>query len=250
MIRISRWKVLAAVGLVVLAAAIYGVEILAFRDARGTLFYLVQDVAFMPISILVVAVIVTEVVEWRERVSTLRKLNMVIGAFFSELGNELVSLLAGFDPDLESLCAVACPADGWGRQQFAAARARLDAREWDCRAERGDLEAVARLLSRHRDFLLVLIENPTLLEHESFTELLWAVLHIGDELAARGAAGALGKADLDHLSVDISRAYRMLVRRWLDSMEHLSAQYPYLYALAARTSPLARAAAAAQAACA
>jgi len=243
MIRISRWKVTAAVGLVVLAAVLYGVELLLFRDPRSTLFYLVQDLAFLPVSVLVVAVIVSEVVEWRERESTLRKLNMVIGAFFSELGNDLLAVLTGFDPDLESLCAAACPAEGWARQEFAAARAKLDGRRWACRAERGDLEAVAQLLGRHRDFLLVLVENPSLLEHESFTELLWAVLHVGDELAARGGSGALDQADLDHLSGDIDRSYRMLVRQWLDSMEHLSEQYPYLYSLAARTSPLARAAA-------
>jgi hypothetical protein len=40
------------------------------------------------------------------------------------------------------------------------------------------------LLSK-RDFLVALMENPNLLEHESFTDLLWAVFHLVEELAVR-----------------------------------------------------------------
>ncbi len=69
---------------------------------------------------------------------------------------------------------------------------------------------------------------------------MWAVLHVGDELAARDSLTALGAADLDHLGVDIGRAYGHLVRQWLDYIEHLSRDYPFLYSLAVRTSPLAQ----------
>ena len=47
------------------------------------------------------------------------------------------------------------------------------------------VEALVNLhnfLAKKREILLHLLENPNLLEHESFTDLLWAVFHLSDEL--------------------------------------------------------------------
>jgi hypothetical protein len=67
-----------------------------------------------------------------------------------------------------------------------------------------------------RDFLVRLLENPILLEHESFTELLRAVFHLTEELAAREDLGNLPDSDYKHLAGDIKRAYVLLVHQWLD----------------------------------
>ena len=45
------------------------------------------------------------------------------------------------------------------------------------------------------------------------------------------------KTLLKHLSGDIQRAYQILVREWLDYLEHLKQDYPYLFSLALRTNP-------------
>lgn len=240
MLRITRWKAIFATGLVLLAAALYAVQPLIFSDPHSTLFYLLQDVAFVPISVLVVTVIVAEALEWRERSALLHRLNMIIGAFFSETGYDLLRRLLVFDPDRVELQSVARPQPGWERVQFLAARRALAAWSPACDARLGDLAGLEAVLREHRHFMLALVENPGLLEHERFTELMWAVLHVDDELAARDSLTDLGAADLDHLGLDIGRAYTQLVRQWLDYMEHLSRHYPFLYSLAVRTSPLAQ----------
>jgi hypothetical protein len=240
MLRITRWKVAFATGLVLLAAALYAVQLLVFRDPHSTLFYLLQDVAFLPISVLVVTVIVAEALEWREHSALLHRLNMIIGAFFSETGYDLLRRLLAFDPGQAELRSVVRPLPGWERAQFLAARRSLSAWSPSCDARIGDLAGLEALLREHRQFMLSLVENPGLLEHERFTELMWAVLHVDDELTARDSLVGLGAADLDHLGIDIGRAYTQLVRQWLDYMEHLSRHYPYLYSLAVRTSPLAQ----------
>jgi hypothetical protein len=89
----------------------------------------------------------------------------------------------------------------------------------------------------HRTFLLGLLENPNLLEHEAFTGMLWAVFHLADELSARATVSGLPDADLDHLSGDIKRAYGILIVQWLTYMKHLHKDYPYLFSLAMRTNP-------------
>jgi len=93
-----------------------------------------------------------------------------------------------------------------------------------------------------KDFLLRLLENQNLLEHESFTDVLWAVFHLAEELEARESLQGLPDADHKHLSSDVKRVYGQLALQWLKYMEHLKKSYPYLFSLSLRTNPFDRSA--------
>ncbi|MDD1679362.1 MAG: hypothetical protein LUO93_09315 [Methanomicrobiales archaeon] len=67
-------------------------------------------------------------------------------------------------------------------------------------------------LSSRRDFLLRLLENPILLEHQRFTELLQAVFHFTEELDKRFNLSTLPDNDIFHLVGDAKRIYRLLIR--------------------------------------
>ena len=82
-----------------------------------------------------------------------------------------------------------------------------------------------------------LLNNPNLLEHDSFTDLLWAVFHLTAELAHRKDLGSLPETDCEHIAGDIKRAYSSLAHEWLNYMKHLKNNYPYLFSLAIRTNP-------------
>jgi hypothetical protein len=88
-----------------------------------------------------------------------------------------------------------------------------------------------------RNFMLRLLENPNLLEHETFTELLMAVFHLTEELGHRQSCSELCQADRNHFGGDIKRAYLLLIYEWLGYMKHLKQNYPYLFSLALRTNP-------------
>jgi hypothetical protein len=107
-----------------------------------------------------------------------------------------------------------------------------------------DLEHLKEAFSKERDFLLILIENPTLLEHESFTDLLLSIFHFHEELSRRQSLKGLPGSDLTHLKIDAQRVYKQLVHEWLEYMRYLKANYPYLFHLAMRTNPFDRAASA------
>ena len=85
--------------------------------------------------------------------------------------------------------------------------------------------------------MLRLLENPNLMEHERFTDLLWAVLHFEEELEARVNAEGPLPADEAHLGVDARRAYTALLAEWLFYVQHLKADYPYLFSLVVRMHP-------------
>ena len=93
------------------------------------------------------------------------------------------------------------------------------------------------LLLQKRDFVLGLLQNPNLLEHDEFTDLLWAVCHLTEELEAREILQDLPRSDLKHLASDLQRAFGFLVREWLMYMQHLRGHYPYIYSLSVRTNP-------------
>ncbi len=100
-----------------------------------------------------------------------------------------------------------------------------------------DLEELKTFLIRKRQFLLALLENPNLLEHERFTDLLWATFHLTEELEVRESLTDIPEADIKHIAGDIQRVYRQLIVEWLSYVEHLKSRYPYLFSLVARMHP-------------
>jgi hypothetical protein len=229
-------KVALGAGLLAASAVLYLLQVAAFGAPRSTLFYLVQDLAFLPISVLVLTLIVSGVLRERERQAMLHKLNMIIGAFYSEVGNDLIRRITAFDPRAAELLDGLAGGDPAAAERREAARAVLGA-GGPVDARLGDLVALRDLLAAKRAFLLVLLQDPNLLEHETFSELTWAVLHLTEELMARPDPAHLGEADLDHISGDLQRAYRLLALEWLAYLTHLRSEYPYLYSLAARLNP-------------
>jgi hypothetical protein len=196
------------------------------------------DIAFLPIEVLLVTIIVHRVLDMREKRNRMEKLNMVIGAFFSEMGMQLLHHLSDFDSTCIQIKNCLEPDAEWKREDFQ--RAGRELSEYECSIGRDDvlLEEMRDFLLSKRGFLLTLLENPTLMEHETFTDLLWAVFHLTEELKYRYALADLPEMDHEHLCGDIARAYSRLLREWLVYLEHLKENYPYLFSLAVRMNPL------------
>ena len=176
----------------------------------------------------------------RERIARMDKLKMVIGTFFSEVGTHLLTSFSDYDPDLWQIRQDLIITGEWTDEDFRQVNTKLQKYDYSIDVTKADLPHLADFLSAKRDFLLRLLENPSLLEHESFTELLHAVFHLAEELDARTDLHTLPNTDKVHLGHDIARAYCLLVDQWLDYMEYLKDNYPYLFSLAMRTNPFDR----------
>ncbi len=223
--------------LVMLSALMYFLEIRIFHAERDTFFYLLQDLAFVPIQVLLVTVIVDQVLRLREKAAMLNKLNMVIGTFFSEAGTRMLKSFSGFDHHIDRIRPELLVKGDWIDRRFDQVMTDLKQYDYDIDVRKNDLGGLKLFLSGKRDFLLRLLENQNLLEHETFTELLWAIFHLTEELEARADLAKLSVADQEHLAIDIRRAYIILISEWLSYMKHLKKEYPYLFSLAVRTNP-------------
>lgn len=233
----TNWLIFLAVALVVLSTLIYLLHFAVFRDAHHIFIYLIGDIAFVPVEVLLVTVIIHQLLSHREKRALLKKLNMVIGAFFNEVGTDLLKKLIVLDEDFDEVRQNLLLQNEWTRRDFLQAGKRMAEYDYSIEVKPDALDDLRAFLLAKREFSLRLLENPNLLEHESFTDLLWAVTHLTEELAHRDDVYGLAAADYEHLAGDIRRAYVRTIGEWLKYMEHLQRTYPYLFSLAVRTNP-------------
>ncbi len=176
----------------------------------------------------------------REKLIRVKKLNVIIGVFFSELGTRLLITLTKADPQIETIRETLCLEENFSDKDFLSLVDRITNYVFGIEIDKVNLEELRDLLAGKTDILLRLLENPNLLEYETFTELLQAVFHITEELLVRDDLKNLPETDLAHLAGDIRRSYRLLGHQWLEYMKHLKDNYPYLFSLAIRMNPFDR----------
>lgn len=234
--RYSTFIVLAGI-FMFLSALVYFVHYLIFRDVHHIFIYMVGDLAFLPLEVFLVVIVIERILARRERLAILEKLNMVIGAFFSEVGTQLLhKLLSCFKKNKEISQQLAVDLD-WTHTDFRKAVVFASTLEDKPHCLDIDLDELRAFLIRKRPFLLALLENPNLLEHERFTALLWATFHLAEELEARPSMKNLPETDIEHIAGDIKRVYGHLAAEWVSYVEHLKLNYPFLFSLVVRTHP-------------
>jgi hypothetical protein len=233
----SQWYILIVLTLLVSSAVFYSIEILIFHNTKDTFFYMLQDISFVPIQVLLVTFVIDGLMKRREKESFLNKLNMVIGVFYNDIGADFIKSCNNFIQDIAETGRHLTISAKWTDRDFNNARNSINLSPKQFNLNQDSLTEVNALLVQKKENLLSMLENPNLLEHESFTDLLWAMFHLSDELSHRKSFDNLPQADIDHLRVDIHRAYIHVTREWVSYMKHLKRDYPYLFSVAVRTNP-------------
>jgi hypothetical protein len=228
--------------MVLLIIIIYGSNYLVLGDAEHIISYIWTHLGFIPVDILIVAFLLDEIIEKKEKEAMLEKLDMLMSTFFSEVGNELISQLSTankYKASTENLKSI----KNWNEDDFDNKLAELKDASLDFQAslsaeEREEfLENLRTLLAGKREFIINLINNPNLLEKEEFTELINAILHLDEELEHRKDLALVTDTDFGHLNGDMKRVYDKLVYEWVYYLKYLYKHYPYMIALVVRTNP-------------
>ena len=232
------WRWWFGLALLAISGVLFWVHYLVFNDLHHLGIFTLHDLAFLPLEVLIVTLLLHAMLERRQRQEMLSKLNMVIGAFFSEVGGDLLEQLSHFDTRPDVLKAEYDVEIEWDDKQLQAASRDAAARSFDLEPDRERTVVLRDFMIEKRQFLLRLLENQNLLENEGFTDVLWAVFHLGDELQRRDDILAVSEHDLAHMAGDMERAYGSLISEWFLHLRHLKSDYPYLYSLAVRANPL------------
>jgi len=229
------------IGLVMLffALVLNGIHYMIFRDLNYIMMYMLAAIAFIPLELFLMTVVIDRLMEGRERERLMVKLNMLIGLFFQELGTDILRQCASADAQIASLREKCHVTGRWKEAEFNELDELFRKLQYVVEIDRMDLGQLYQQLDRRKEMMISLIANPSLLEHETFSNLLMAVSHLHEELAMRDALNQedTSRRDSEHLALDTQRAYRLLAVEWLQYMKHLKNIYPYLFATAMINNP-------------
>jgi len=215
---------------------IYSIKLITIDNLKGTIEYIFNSFGFLFINVLMVTLFINELLSIRAKKQRLEKMNMVIGLFYTESGTRLLSLLISWDRnrgELEKVMNI----NIHSAPPVQVMQKAIHDHTFSLNPRETGLFELNKFLYQHRDFLLRILENPVLLEHQQFTGLMQATFHLTEKLSRREDLVNIGDADLKHLTGDCIRVLTLLSIEWISYIVHLERNYPYLYSLAVRTSP-------------
>ncbi|NLO20393.1 MAG: hypothetical protein GX119_00100 [Syntrophomonadaceae bacterium] len=233
----NNWILLLGVAFLGSSFAVYSLHYLIFDDLHFIFKYLVAQLGFLPINVFLVTIVLNGLMSRRDKRARMQKLNMIIGAFFSEMGNDLLARLSAYDDSLKQNNTHLIPNPKWSSQDYDGLREMVSQLILQPDLQQHSLQELHEYLSDKRQLLLSFLENPNLLEHERFTDLIWAIFHLQDEMALRTDLIHLSKPEQAHLRRDMRRIFDLLIMQWIDYIQHMHSDYPYLHSLALRTNP-------------
>ena len=213
------------VSLVLLSILIYGIQILVFHDLHTTGFYILQDLAFVPISFAITTIVVGQIMDDRQKAESAQKTRMLTSTFFTGLGSQLfeeISKVATMDISPNDLL---CEDEKKIPEQLK----RIDEESIQIQINKEVFEQIEQLIQAEKMELIELASNPLLLEQECFTQLRWGLFHLLDEFRLRGVYDQLTEADITHYNSDIEKMFRLLLKNWVKNSFFVHATYPNFY---------------------
>lgn len=225
------------VSALVASILMYIVQYAVFNDYLGIINSFFGKIAFVPIQVFLITVVISGILSDMEKSARLEKLNILIGTFFSETGTKSLKYFSKIDPNIEEIGNKLKVTDSWVDEDFKNALNYAKDRDYTLNASKEDILEIYEFLSKNKEFLMRLLENPNLMEHEHFTELLRAVFHLLEELESRENLHESSENDIMHLNGDMVRSYRLITIEWVNYMKYLKNNYPYLFSLAMRRNP-------------
>jgi len=232
------FEVKLSIVLLISSVVIYSIFYLIFRDITFLEEYLLIHLGFLPISVLLVTLLLNGLIERREKIERLEKLNIVVGTFFAELGKDLLRYLSKYDRKVESIARELLRVEDFEDEDFERIKKKLAERKYDIDIDRINLYELRKFLLNNKEFAINLLDNPAIIEHEAFTDMLWNVLHVTDELKRISSFENIDPQDYQDIKGDIEKLYKLLIYEWVRYVQYLRKRHPHIFIYEAKTNPL------------
>ncbi len=214
--------------LIFLSLLMFLIHYLIFGQLDNTEYYSFMNLCFIPVNILAVTLVFENLVERRSRLERLSKLNMLVGLFFSDVGFILLKSIVVGDEKVQSLQL--------DFTDLKTSSNKLKVHDHIVDFKKINYPELRKLVIGSRDLLSNLMSNESLLEHETFANLLMSLMHLRDEILFIQYM-ELTENDCDHLQGDLIRVYKDLTLQWIGYLSHLKQFYPYQYNGAIKFNP-------------
>ena len=221
----------------IISASLYLLQNYFVYNPQDTIFYLFQDLAFIPIQAIIVTMVLNKLINIIEQKHELKKINVIMSSFFSETGSAILHALSAYNDNHDELIKLLDIRNFKDKKTLTAMQKKLREFTYIISVTAEDLEQLRAILIQYKPALLDILQNANLYEHDAFTDMLWPIFHVSDELNSRGDLRELSPADVEHIRKDILRAYPKIVSEWVHYLGYLKDEYPYLFVTALRKNP-------------
>jgi len=232
-----KWELKISVLLLLMSLFFYAINYLTFHDTTFIEKYILVQLGFLPISVLLVTIVLNSLIARRERKERMEKMNIIISSFFAEIGKDLLRYLSKYDERIEELVDDVVNIEKFSDEEFERLKEKMERRKYRIKIERMNLYELRKFLLDNKEFSVNLLDNPALMEHERFTELLWNLLHVTEELRRVMNFEALSQEDREDIRRDIELLYRLLSYEWVNYIHYLRKSYPHISVYEAKTNP-------------
>lgn len=224
--------------LVIISIVLYSFHYIIFRDPHHIFIYLLGDIAFIPLEVFLVALVIEKYIEQKDRKHALDRLNTQVGVFYGEFGIELLHYCVSLDTEINKYrkeFSLDCSCD---MKEFSHLKFFIERYSFTIDISKIDILYLKNILSKNIEIIINLLSNPTIVDKYHFDKMLMAILHVHEEIRYRmNSNGELTEEDYAHLQTDLQRAYKLLTFGWLYYIQYLKKEYPYLYETAVKQNP-------------
>lgn len=224
--------------LLIISILLYSFHYIIFRDSHHIFIYLLGDIAFIPLQVFLVALVIEKYIEQKERKHALDRLNTQVGVFYGEFGIDLLQYCVNLDAEIDNYrkeFSFTCSCD---MRQYDNFKFFIERYSFIIDISKLDILYLKNMLGKNIQLIVNLLSNPAIVDKYHFDKMLMAVLHIHEEIGYRmNSNNELTQEDYEHLQIDVERVYRLLTFGWLYYIKYLKNEYPYLYNTAVAQNP-------------
>lgn len=205
-----------------ISACIYGLQIVLFHDVRNTEFYILQDLAFIPVSIAITTIVVGNIMDSRARKEASEKAAMLRAVFFTDIGRTLMmclykvtdsNILSFLDEDIS----------------VSEKQKRIHSCNIQVHTDKDTYEFIRTFLQSKQQDLMTLSGNNDLMDQDDFTQLLGGLFHLLDEFSLRGSYDQLNESDIMHMDDDFSKVLILLCVNMAANADFQQKHFPDFY---------------------
>ena len=237
------WKLKLGIILIIISISIYTITFLLFHNLNEMFFHFLLEFGVIPIDLLIITLIFEDELELKKSEHRTEKLDMLMGTFYSQVGNQLMETIYKQNNMQNNICDNLNQIVNWNENDFQKNielflnNPPIFKTKFNSQKDLDNfLTGLKIILSKNRLFVADLINNPSLFQKEDFSDMLLNILHLDEELNRKRLI-TLTEEDYKHLMDNISRTYNKIIIQWIKYVNFTYKNYPYMKELIFRTNP-------------
>lgn len=223
--------------LIAIIIVFYIVYYLMFDNATEVLTSMIDNIVSVPFSVLITGILFNYILNRKDREREAEKVNMLVGVFYSEIGNSLLDIMVNSDECIDEIRDKALITPDWKEEDYIKLVDDFEKFDYCINLDKIDFDKLKLILDEATPMIIDLLSGNVLQNKEEFTEIIVAVFHLRCEIDDRYGEDELAEYEKEHLEKDIDIVYKLLAQRWVEYMAHIQNVHPQLFVKALIKSP-------------